>query len=238
MGFEEVKERFQIFEKKHGKNAFLKVDEFLEEIKAEYLKQRTKEYMDQGIIQNEAHNKARQSWRPKVGSFLESLVKYMIEEFCGDSDIKISSDKKLKKRELSKELSLLRSMMEVHFNEYSLLPDADLVLYKYNEKLEKVKVLCILSLKTSFRERFTETPYWKLKLKQDPRTEKIKVFMVTPDNTDEISYSGSNGPRKARIIMEYELDGIYMAREEFDESKKIKGLHDLFENLEEIIKEK
>ena len=53
MEFSEVKERFQAFEKEHGKNAFLKVDEFLEEIKEEYLKQRTKEYMEQGISQNE-----------------------------------------------------------------------------------------------------------------------------------------------------------------------------------------
>ncbi|MBU0460821.1 MAG: endonuclease [Nanoarchaeota archaeon] len=236
MDFQIVKEKFQEFEKEHGKDAFLKVDAFLEEIKEEYLKIMTKEFMGRGESQNEAHNKARQSWRPKVGSFLESLVKYMIEEFCKDSNIKITSDKKLKKRELSKELSLLRSMMVVHFNDYSLLPDADLILYKYDEKNEKVTVICILSLKTSFRERFTETPYWKLKLKEDPRTENIKVFMITPDNTDEISYSSSkNGPRKARIIMEYELDGIYMAREEFDVSSKIKSLHDLFEDLKKII---
>lgn len=234
MKFEEVKEKFQVFEKKHGKSAFLKVDEFLEEIKTEYLKQRTREYMDEGFNQNEAHNKARQSWRPKVGSFLEKLVKYMVKEFCGTADIKISSDKKLKKQELSKELSLLRSMMEVHFNEYSLLPDADIILYKYDEEQEKVDIIAILSLKTSFRERFTETPYWKLKLKQDPRTEKIKVFMITPDNTDEISYT-NNGPRKARVIMEYELDGIYMAREEFDDSKKVKSLYALFEDIKRLI---
>lgn len=238
MDFTEIKARFQEFEKKQGKDAFLKIDEFLNGIKEEYLKIRTKEYMKQGITQNEAHNKARQSWRPKVGSFLEQLVSYMIEEFCKTYKIKISSDKALKKEELDKELATLRSMMLIHFGDYSILPDADLVLYKWDSKLEKVKVFCILSLKTSFRERFTETPYWKLKLKQNPITENIKVFMVTPDNTDEISYANSkNGPRKGRIILEYELDGIYMSREEFDASKKIKNLHHLFEDLKKMVNE-
>jgi type II restriction enzyme len=220
-----------MFEEKYDEDAFLKVDEFLNQVKIDYLKQRTREYIDLGFSSNEAHNKARQSWRPKVGSFLEELIRYMITEFCGTKNIKISSDKELKKQKLNKELSLLRGMMEVHFNEYSLLPDADLILYKYNKEEEKVRVICILSLKTSFRERFTETPYWKLKLKQDPRTAEIKVFMVTPDNTGEISYLRSNGPRKARVIMEYELDGIYMARENFDKSDKVKSLYELFRDI-------
>lgn len=238
MDFAEIKARFKEFEKKRGKDAFLKIDEFLNGIKEEYLKIRTKEYIKEGIIQDEAHNKARQSWRPKVGSFLEQLIHYMIEEFCITYKIKISSDKELKKEKLDKELATLRSMMLIHFGDYSILPDADLVLYKYDFKLEKAKVFCILSLKTSFRERFTETPYWKLKLKQNPVTENIKVFMVTPDNTDEISYSDTkNGPRKGRIILEYELDGIYMAREDFDSSKKIKKLNSLFDDLKKIIGE-
>src|SRR3989338_1082117 len=100
MDFTEIKARFQEFEKKNGKDAFLKIDEFLNGIKEEYLKIRTKEYMKQGIAQNEAHNKARQSWRPKVGSFLEQLVHYMIKEFCKHYKIKISSDKELKKEKL------------------------------------------------------------------------------------------------------------------------------------------
>lgn len=236
MNFAYIKKKFKQFEKKHGENAFLKIDEFLTDVKEKYLREKTKEYIKKGISQNESHNKARQSWRPKVGSFLEQLIYYMIEKFCKKYNIKISSDKELKKEELDRELATLRSMILVHFGEYSLLPDADLILYKYDLKLQKVKVFCILSLKTSFRERFTETPYWKLKLKENPVTENIKVFMVTPDNTDEISYSSSkNGPRKGRIILEYELDGVYMAREEFDSSKKIKRLNSLFDDLKKMM---
>jgi hypothetical protein len=58
-------------------------------------------------------------------------------------------------------------------------------LYRFDEQNSKVQVLAILSFKTSFRERFTETPYWKLKLKEQKITENIKVLMVTTDNDDE-----------------------------------------------------
>lgn len=67
---------------------------------------------------------------------------------------------------------------------------------------DNVKILAILSVKNSFRERFTETPYWKLKLLQSPVTSHIKVFMITPDNDDEISFKDK--PKKARIVMEHE----------------------------------
>ncbi|GAA7348532.1 hypothetical protein BD0120_05320 [Helicobacter pylori] len=68
-----------------------------------------------------------------------------------------------------------------------------LILYQTNK--DNVKILAILSVKNSFRERFTETPYWKLKLLQSPVTSHIKVFMITPDNDDEISFK--NKPKKA-----------------------------------------
>ncbi|MDR0607324.1 MAG: BsaWI family type II restriction enzyme [Candidatus Peribacteria bacterium] len=84
------------------------------------------------------------------------------------------------------------------------MPDADLIVYSTIN--EKVKIHCILSIKNSFRERYTETPYWKLKLLKNKNTADIKVFMITPDNDDEISFNKNNTPRKARIVMECGLD--------------------------------
>jgi len=233
MDFDEVKNKFIEFENKYGSKAFLKVNEFFGGLKEVYLNKKTKEFLAKGFNTNESHNKARQSWRPTVGKLLEDLIKYMIEEFCQKYDINVTSDKQLKKSGLSRELDLVRRMIEIHFDDYSLIPDADIILYK--KKNKDIKVLAILSLKTSFRERFTETPYWKLKLKENPNTKDISVFMITPDNTDEISYIHNNSPRKGRIILEYELDGIYLAREEFDSSKKVKSLQDLFEDLRRLM---
>ena len=35
--------------------------------------------------------------------------------------------------------------------------------------------------------------------------------------------------------MEYELDGIYLARDKFDKSKKIKGINDLINDLKALL---
>ena len=60
--------------------------------------------------------------------------------------------------------------------------------------------------------------------------------MVTPDKDNEISYIYSKrGIRKPRIVMEYELDGIYLAKEKFDESEKVKSIDKIFEDLERLI---
>ncbi len=98
---------------------------------------------------------------------------------------------------------------------------------------DNIKILAILSVKNSFRERFTETPYWKLKLLQSPITSHIKVFMITPDNDDEISFKDK--PKKARIVMEHELDGLYLAKSHFDQSSKIKGIENLLEDLKRLL---
>lgn len=120
----------------------------------------------------------------------------------------------------------------VDFGENCVLPDGDIIIYKIVDK--GVKILAILSIKNSFRERYTETPYWKLKLAENNLTKDIKVFMITPDNDDEISFLGVN-PKKSRIVMEYELDGIYLAKESFDESDKIKSIDKLIDDLGKLL---
>jgi type II restriction enzyme len=137
-----------------------------------------------------------------------------------------------------KEKDLVRRMLEIHFNEYSFLPDADIIVYRYNEHEEKVKIYCVLSVKNSFRERGFETTYWKLKLLENQTTKHIKVFMVTPDKDNEVNVIiGARGPKKTRVILEYELDSMYIAREDFEKTDKVKGIDDLFEGINELIEQ-
>ncbi len=96
----------------------------------------------------------------------------------------MTNDKTLRASRINGELDRVKRALLVHFGEYSVLPD--IILYQTNK--DNVKILAVLSVKNSFRERFTETPYWKLKLLQSPITSHIKVFMITPDNDDEISF--------------------------------------------------
>jgi len=188
----------------------------------------------QGLSEHKATIKARQSWVATIGRNLEKIIEMLIIDFCKEYNLLITNDKILKRNNLPKELDLVKRAILVDFGNYSLLPDGDIIIYKNTNELPEI--IAILSVKNSFRERYTETPYWKLKLLQDKITQNIKVFMVTPDKDNEISYIYSKrGIRKPRIVMEYELDGIYLAKEKFDESEKVKSIDKIFEDLERLI---
>lgn len=140
----------------------------------------------------------------------------------------MTNDKILRAKCINGELDRVKRALLVHFGGYSVLPD--IVLYQASK--DNVKILAILSVKNSFREHFTETP-WKLKFLQSPITSHIKVFMITPDNDDEISFK--DRLKKARIVMEHELDGLYLAKSHFDQSSKIKGIENLLEDLKRLL---
>ena len=174
-----------------------------------------------------SENKTRQGWVSFLGNSLEKLIMLFLRDFCKKNKIYITSDKKLRGI-CEGELDLVKRNILVHYKEYSLLPDADIILYLYNKKKKNIKVISILSVKNSFRERYTETPYWKLKLKENSHTKHIKVFMISPDKDNEISL---NEKRKARIVMEYELDGIYLTKKELKETDKIKHIRELKKDI-------
>jgi type II restriction enzyme len=225
---------FEEFKKIHGQKAFLRLALFLNNFREKYQKEKMLNYLKEGYDEIQAQNKSRQSWVAFLGRQLENIIILFLEDLSRELGFKILKGDQLKSEKLPYELSLVRRKIEVHFSEYSMLPDADIILYRnLNNDIE---VIAILSVKNSFRERYTETPYWKIKLSQNEVTKTIKVFMITPDNDDEIAYLGKGQPSKARIVMEYELDSIYLARENFDASEKIKSLENLLLDLSGLIK--
>ncbi len=228
MDFESLKEKF--LESKNDINVFF------EKIKIDYLKNKTFELVKKGLDRDSAHNRARQSWRTFVGHSLQSLLIFLLKEFFKNTNVKVLKDSELKGKNLTKEKSLVRRMLEIPFDNYSFLPDADIIIYNYDEKNEKVKIFCIISVKNSFRERGFETTYWKLKLMENKITKNIKVFMITPDKDDEITViKGLRGPKKTRIILEYELDKIYLVKENFEKTDKVKNIKTLFKDIKELV---
>jgi len=236
MDFKYIQTKFIEFKRKNKEKSFSKIDTFFEEIKIDYLTAKTNELIKSGQNRDSAHNKARQSWRTFVGHSLQRLITQILEELFKNTDVKFLKDSELGKSNISKEKDLVRRMLEIHFNNYSFLPDADIIVYKFNSKLEKIKIYCILSVKNSFRERGFETTYWKLKLNENVITKHIKVFMITPDKDDEMNIiEGTRGPKKTRVILEYELDGIYMARDDFERTTKVKEIDDLFADIKRLV---
>jgi len=215
-------------------NCYKKLDLFIKSYHEQYLALKTKEFLWLWKNQADVMNSARQSWRPVVWDVLVKLIEIGVEELATQHAVKITYDKYIKStKNLSKELTLVRNAMLIHYNEYSFLPDGDIVLYRFDET--NVQILCIISFKTSFRERFTETPYWKLKLMENPVTEWIKVIMVTTDNDDEIWFiTSKQWPRKARVVMEYELDGIFIANDRFEQTEKVSDIVALFSFLSSL----
>ncbi|GAA7959950.1 BsaWI family type II restriction enzyme [Helicobacter pylori] len=206
---------------------FLQV--FYAQEKERFLNSKISDYMKRNKSKEEASILARQGFVSTVGRALEKIIELLLKDFCIKNNVKMTNDKILRAKRINGELDKVKRALLVHFGEYSVLPD--IILYQTNK--DTIKILAILSVKNSFRERFTETPYWKLKLLQSPVTSHIKVFMITPDNDDEISFKDK--PKKARIVMEHELDGLYLAKSHFDQSPKIKGIENLLEDLKRLL---
>ncbi|MGT0086100.1 BsaWI family type II restriction enzyme [Helicobacter pylori] len=206
---------------------FLQV--FYAQEKERFLNDKMNDYIKQNRSKEEASILARQGFVSAIGRVLEKIIELLLKDFCIKNNVKMTNDKILRAKRINGELDKVKRALLVHFGEYSVLPD--IVLYQASK--DNVKILAILSVKNSFRERFTETPYWKLKLLQSPITSHIKVFMITPDNDDEISFK--DRPKKARIAMENELDGLYLAKSHFNQSSKIKGIENLLEDLKRLL---
>ncbi|MEM4257217.1 MAG: BsaWI family type II restriction enzyme [Candidatus Diapherotrites archaeon] len=230
----ELEQKWNAFIQKHKELAHGKIDQFLTDLEKDYKNKKIKEFQASGADYSTAVVKARQSWVIYVGDRLETIISYIIEPFANKYGARIVRDKEIQRSKLNVEYDSVRRNLLVHFDKYSYLPDADLIIYKYNKG--EAKVLAVLSVKNSFRERYTETPYWKLKLEQSEITKPIKVFMVTTDRDNEISFI--KRPSKARVILEYELDGVYITKNkgEFDSSNKIGNLGNLLDDLTKLLK--
>ncbi len=206
---------------------FLQV--FYVQEKERFLNDKMNDYIKQNKGKEEASILARQGFVSAIGRVLEKIIELLLRDFCIKNNVKMTNDKILRAKRINGELDKIKRALLVHFGGYSVL--LDIILYQTNK--DNVKILAILSVKNSFRERFTETPCWKLKLLQSSVTSHIEVFMITPDNDDEISFK--DRPKKARIVMEHELDGLYLAKSHFDQSSKIKGIESLLEDLKRLL---
>ena len=157
-----VVQNFLSFYKLYRNNAFKKIKEFFNNQKEIFYENKISELQNNGLSKEEAVIKTRQGWVSVVGRSLEQIIEIIICDFCNKHKLKITNDKILKSKNLDEELNLVKRAILVDFGENCVLPDGDIIIYKIVEK--RVKILAILSIKNSFRERYTKTPYWKLKL--------------------------------------------------------------------------
>ncbi|GAA7133266.1 hypothetical protein ID0302_03020 [Helicobacter pylori] len=149
-----ILERFKDFMREQSEPyKFLQV--FYVQEKERFLNDRMNDYIKQNKGKEEASILARQGFVSAIGRVLEKIIELLLKDFCIKNNVKMTNDKILRAKRLNDELDRVKRALLVHFGGYSVLPDGDIVLYQTNK--DNVKILAILSVKNSFRERFTES---------------------------------------------------------------------------------
>ena len=104
-----------------------------------------------------------------------------------------------------KKIHLKKEELEIPYNDHKEEIDADICVIRKADK----RLVCVISVKKSFRERGGQTAYWATKIKQHGK--KYKYILVTPDIDQELyNPQKPKKKRKWRIILSFECDGVFI----------------------------
>jgi len=189
---------------------------------------------------------SEQSWHKYVGDKFQDIIYSILKGYISSLKKRDKSFRNLEVFSQSEVASndVIARKLAVKYGEYFLLPDIDMAIVNYVfEEPWKSEVLAIISCKTSLRERIAQACYWKLKLLSSNVTKGVRVFLATADHDENFFVKEGkeryDGMHRNRVIAEYELDGIYILREDFPkewESDKVKRYERIFDDLIEIFK--
>ena len=224
MTFEDLINLYEDKKKIYKDNTYRHISEILKNAKENH----RQEALKNGIVDTE------QSWRSFKGKNLEKMIEYIITDEVKKIGLSIINGNKLERKKIFeyKTLDLLKRNLCVDYGEYGLhLPDVDIIIY--DEKTSKI--ISVLSIKVTLRERIAQTGYWKLKLMQSSVTKHIKVLFITLDEDETLSKK--KPAKKGRAIAEIDTDGCYILTENnVEESKKVKLFSDFINDLTNMIK--
>lgn len=220
MTFEDLKKLYDEEKQRHGENAYQYISELFAEAKIKHKK-------------NFKGNDHEQSWRAFKGKNLEKLIEYIITDKLTDLGLTIINGNTLERStNLDEHLAKVKRNLLIDYGKFGChLPDVDLVIYNPKNS----KVLAILSIKVTLRERIAQTAYWKLKLSHQKITSHIKVFFITPD--EDQTLKNKEPIKKGRAIVEADLDGTYVLSENLIETtNKIKTFDKFITDLKKVLK--
>lgn len=224
--FEILKNLYSEMEEKKGKEAYKYVPQLL---------QRVQELYEAYLAEHKPDKDKAQSSRPSMGKNLEHLIQHIITKPFEKLGLKVINGDELKGDKLTQQLDAIKRNVVIDYGKFGMhLPDADIVVY--NPKSSEI--IAIVSSKTSLRERIVQTVYWKFKLRENKRTDHIRVYLVTVDHKPLMRKTSKkkNSVRKARIIAEVDLDGTYvLTPEELEESDKVKLFEHFIEDFKKLI---
>ena len=224
MTFEDLINLYENKKKIYGDNTYRYISEILKEAKESYIIFKLENGVDD----------VEQSCKAFKGKNLEKIIEYIIIDDIKKLGLSIINGNKLEKIKniQNKTLDLLKRNLCIDYGEYGLhLPDVDIIIY--DDKTSKI--IAVLSIKVTLRERVAQTGYWKLKLMQSSVTKHIKVLFVTLDEDKTLSIK--NPTKKGRAISEVDTDGCYILTESnIESSNKVKLFSEFINDLKKIVK--
>ena len=158
------------------------------------------------------------------GSAFQKLVRVMVEDEVNRLNreyglgLRCTTDQQLGKKNPPAPLDRIKRNLLVDYGKYGCyLPDADVIVYRE----ENDAIVCVLSCKTSLRDRMKQTAYWKFKLLESAITRHIRICLVTLDKDGDLT--DSTPPyKKNYAIASTDLDATYVLRRDLAQTKMIK----------------
>ena len=236
MEFADLVRMYETKKREFGNKAYLHISEIFEEAREEYKQEYLASPKAQKVRAKGRTPDAEQSWKPFKGANFEKLILHIIGEEIQSLNLKCIPGDSLSGARLPAELNRVYRNLTVRYGSFSILPDADLVIYKPIT----CEVVGIISCKITLRERVAQTAYWKLKLAADPLTMHVKGYFVTADEDGDLVrgiLEPTRKPTRNRIIVEHDLDGTYVLRD-IQESGKVKAFPKLIEDIRRLVIEK
>lgn len=221
MTYKDIISVYENKKKIYKKDTYKYISKLLKEIKEIH----RQDALSRGITDTE------QSWRVFKGKNLEKLIEHIIKDEIEKLNLSIINGNILEHNKYidNNELDLLKRNLAIDYGEFGMhLPDMDIIIYEPN----KSKIIAVLSVKVTLRERIAQTVYWKLKLMNSNITKDIKVFFITLDEDDIFSKKPA---KKGRAIVEVDTDGCYILTEnEFEKSSKVKLFSEFINDLKKL----
>lgn len=221
MTYKDIISVYENKKKIYKKDTYKYISKLLKEIKEIH----RQDALSRGITDTE------QSWRAFKGKNLEKLIEHIIKDEIQKLNLSIINGNILEHNKYSdnNKLDLLKRNLAIDYGEFGMhLPDVDIIIYEPN----KSKIIAVLSVKVTLRERIAQTGYWKLKLMNSNITKNIKVFFITLDEDDIFSKKPA---KKGRAIVEVDTDGCYILTEnEFEKSSKVKLFSEFINDLKKL----
>jgi hypothetical protein len=189
----------------------------------------------------------QQSWNSFIGHRFQSMIHAILKGYvatiqttnkdCGGLTVLTEGE--------AKKNDVIFRKLAIRYGDFLLFPDVDSVITWLDTcNPWNSKILAIVSCKTSLRERIAQACYWKLKLVSSDTQKGVHVYLATADHDDDFNLCEDserfNGKSRDRVIAEYELDGIYVLKDDFDvawESTKVKRFERIFNDIVEIAKQ-